>query len=243
MASKGTEVRRALLSLMAACLLVCQCYSKPQSRKVTLQGVANARELGNIPVKGGHLRSGWVYRTNSLYKLTNSDVRHLKQLGIRSLVDFRLDADRLQHPDRPEFIQSLAHVYWLPMSVETSPRGYRQLPEQHPRQIRELFEIFSKRDSYPLLYHCAAGKDRTGIVTALLLDLLGADRKIIMADYMASQENGAKFYVQADWMQALLTAVDAAGGIDAYLDRYGVTKVQRKAICSLLIRPGKPARS
>jgi len=207
-----------------------------EARRVPLQGVRNARELGGIPLAGqAHVRPGWVYRTNSLFALTDSDMTRLQQLGIRSLIDFRLDWDRIKHPDRPDYLPRLAHYFWLPMTLNTTPAGYRKMPDEYAEQIRELFHIFAQSENYPLLYHCAEGKDRTGIATALLLELLGADREQIVDDYMASLANGKKFYVEEAWIRGLLEGVDAAGGIDNYLDLHGVPREDREAIRRLLI--------
>ncbi|MBS2036250.1 tyrosine-protein phosphatase [bacterium] len=206
-----------------------------QERRVPLQGVVNARQLGGILVPGGRVRDGWVYRSNSLYALSDLDKVRLRQLGIRSLIDFRLDWDRKKHPDRPDFLTELQHYYWVPMTLTTSPTGYRKMPDEYPRQIQEFFHILAEADNYPLIYHCAEGKDRTGITSALLLELLGADRPTILADYMASRAAGPRFQVDESWMQGVFEAVDEAGGIDSYLEQHGVPRQELESIRRLLI--------
>lgn len=236
-------LRKAVIGLLAlSVLLLCQCFSQqpsPKSRKLVLEGAANCRELGGLEVKGGRVRPGWVYRTNTLEGLTDADLTRMKGLGIRTLIDLRLAHGHYERADRPEFVRSVAHLYWLPMNVDNSPEGYRRLPERHIKQMRELFTILSGRDAYPVLYHCHAGKDRTGIVTALLLELLGAERQTILGDYLSSRDNGAEFDVRKEWLEGLWSGVDAAGGIDAYLDRLGIPSAQRQAVRSLLVVPAR----
>lgn len=232
---QSTLMRAFLLVLM----LVLPLQSSPlsEARRVPLQGVANARQLGGIPVRGGKVREGWVFRTNSLYGLTAADAVQLRRRGVRSVVDFRLDWDRKKHPDRADYLASLQHYFWVPMTLNTTPEGYRQMPDEYAPQIRELFHVLAQAENYPLLYHCAEGKDRTGIATALLLELLGADREQIVDDYMASRANGSRFYVEEAWIRGLFEGVDAAGGIEKYLDLHGVSSLDRDAIRHLLIVP------
>ena len=226
-------MRECLLFLLLT--LVAWATPNWEERRVPLQGVANARQLGGIPVTGGRVREGWVYRSNSLFGLTDSDKARLQELGIRSLIDFRLDWDRKKHPDRPDFLVGLQHYFWVPMTLNTSHSGYRKMPDDYPDQIRDFFHIFAQAENYPVIYHCAEGKDRTGITSALLLELLGADRKIIMDDYMASRAAGSRFQVNESWIGGIFEAVDEAGGIDNYLEQHGVSREDRESIRNLLI--------
>lgn len=234
-------MRRAGLACLSLCLLLVPFLHRPdtRSRKLPLEGARNTRELGTIPVRGGQVRPGWVYRANSLEKLSDADVQILTRAGLRSVIDLRTRAVRTRHPDRAELLKTLQHVYLLPMEVHTSAGGYRRLPEDYSTEFRQLFGIFARRENYPLLYHCTAGKDRTGIVSALLLELLGAERPQIMADYLASRDNGRQFHVRREWLEGLLMAVDGAGGIDAYLERHGIAAPQREQIRRLLIVPAE----
>ena len=231
-----SSLMRAFLLLLML-VLPLRSSTLSDARRVVLQGVANARQLGGIPVRGGKVREGWVFRTNSLYRLSDGDEAILRSLGVRSVIDFRLDWDRKKHPDRPDYLASLDHYFWLPMTLNTTPEGYRKMPDEYSEQIRELFHIFAGAENYPLLYHCAEGKDRTGIASALLLELLGADRAQIVDDYMASQANGSRFHVEEAWIRGLFEGIDAAGGIENYLDLHGVSLLDRDAIRHLLIVP------
>jgi protein-tyrosine phosphatase len=226
-------MRKCLLFLLLT--LVAGAAPGWEQRRVPLQGVVNARQLGGIPVNGGRVREGWVYRSNSLFALTDADQARLRQLGIRSLIDFRLDWDRKKHPDRADFLAELQHYFWIPMTLSTSPSGYRQMPDDYPEQIREIFQVFAQPENYPIIYHCAEGKDRTGITSALLLELLGADRKLIVEDYLASRAAGARFQVDESWIGGIFEAVDEAGGIDNYLEQHGVSREDRVSIRRLLI--------
>jgi protein-tyrosine phosphatase len=87
------------------------------------------------------------------------------------------------------------------------------------------------------MYHCAAGKDRTGIMTALLLTMLGVDRDTVMADYALSDEVSAS--TKPENMAELLDEVQSQGGIECYLAGIGVTIETQGAIRDLLLEPAE----
>lgn len=225
---------RVLLMMLLFCLPLL-ASPLPEARRLRLETVANARQLGGIPVRGGVVRAGQVYRSNALAGLTPADQETLRKIPIRTVIDFRLEADRQGRPDPPSYVKSLAHTFWLPMDVQTSPEGYREMPEKHSEQIRQLFHVFAEPDNYPLLYHCAEGKDRTGIVSALLLEMLGASRDQIQEDYLASLSSGERFYVDTKWLNGLFEGIDKSGGIEPYLDLLRVSLEDRTQIRRLLV--------
>ena len=211
-------------------------------RRLALEGAHNLRQLGEIPVRGGKVRSGWVYRSNSLCRITPLDVDTLNAIGFHCLLDFRLSRERTpQKSDPPAFLETLV-VHDLPMQMELSRDGYARMPSENRDSFRKAFHFLAQRESYPILFHCVTGKDRTGIVSALLLALLGAERSVILDDYMESQRNGGAFHVEEDWINGTLDAVAQSGGIEAYLESYGVNPAEQRSIRQILIvaRPGVP---
>ncbi len=99
--------------------------------------------------------------------------------------------------------------------------------------FRRLFEQLGEDKSLPLLFHCSAGKDRTGVMTALLLTLLGVDRQTVIDDYLLS----AKVWNDANLVaiESLLTEVESQGGIEAFLSKIGVpadlqTKIRNRLL-------------
>jgi protein-tyrosine phosphatase len=103
--------------------------------------------------------------------------------------------------------------------------------EAIPR-YRELFALLSNPDNTPLLFHCSAGKDRTGLAAALVLHALGADRETVLEDYLASAEHLRRHYishietkphiapymtVREDYLATGLVEIEKYGGLDSYI--------------------------
>jgi protein-tyrosine phosphatase len=218
----------------------------------------NLRSLGGIPAADGkRIREGTVFRGGDIGGLTDACRRRMSALGIRAVVDLRSASERRKRPydwgeDRridvwghpKEFSDSglremIGKARGTPEEVTGAMRRlYSALPSSHAPSYATLFQWLS-HGRVPLLFTCAAGKDRTGVAAALLLWALGADREVIMADYLRSNEQigGLEAIVvnQFGWdprteqVQAVLTA-DAAylnamfdrvetqwGGVEAYL--------------------------
>lgn len=212
----------------------------PAQRAVLLAGTRNTRDLGGLPAAGGYVRNGKVYRSGALCFATEVDVQTLRSLGLTTVLELRTDEEiHRDGPDRIDLVQSVPISLRLPM---TNSRGrgaeaYRVLLEENGRAIRGFFELLGDPKSLPLLFHCSAGKDRTGILTALLLEVLGTPRECIMDDYLQSVRNSPNLVVEADWLQVVFARVDAAGGIGPFLDRMGVSEATRQAVRRNLVEP------
>lgn len=201
---------------------------------VILQGTRNTRDLGGIPVEGGQVKPALVYRSGALCFITADDVNTLEALKIRTLVDLRLqkeiDKDGLDRLKGPR-------VLFLPManSQGLGQEAYRYYMIENAPAIRGFFAALAEADSYPLLFHCSAGKDRTGILAALLLEMLGASREVIAEDYLQSVKNSPRLVVKPEWLGEVFSAVDKAGGIQAFLLANGVPMAQQQRIRELLV--------
>jgi protein tyrosine/serine phosphatase len=101
-----------------------------------------------------------------------------------------------------------------------------------------MMDLVAEPGRLPLLFHCAAGKDRSGILAALLLSLVGVEREIIMEEYMLSSEFCETLYPEA--MRGLLDTVETKGGIEAYLQDIGVSSETQAAIKTNLLRDTSP---
>ena len=99
---------------------------------------------------------------------------------------------------------------------------------------REAFELLADAENYPVLYHCAAGTDRTGVMSALLLTMLGVERATVIEDFRLSEKVDHGGSLPA--MSKLLDHIDAAGGIEKYLESIGVTRETQATIRELLLR-------
>lgn len=175
-------------------------------KSLPLQGAYNFRDLGGIFLKGNRrVKWGKLFRSDELSCLTNSDMEYLSSIGIRSVIDFRTENEIKKAPDR--VLESVKFNYPIaitPGAVRTS--NYDQTTQtrtlQHQmeemyekyvtdpnciRAFRIMFLILQNNLSAPLIFHCSAGKDRTGIASALVLLALGATEDEVTKDYLMSK--------------------------------------------------------
>jgi len=164
-----------------------------------LDGVHNFRPLPRFPLAdGGQLRSGRIYRSGALDLATQTDIAYLSALGLGTILDLR-------HPDEllPEGIahglrERVRHLSIFPVSstqeeiiaelngrygVGISPERYLHYLGLGGARFAEAFELFADDANYPILVHCTAGKDRTGVLLALVLEVVGVTHAEIAADY------------------------------------------------------------
>jgi protein-tyrosine phosphatase len=166
-------------------------------RLLPLDGVDNARDVGGLPLRGGgRTRYGVLLRTaNPNHEfLTPADITYLvEEFGLRLVLDLRSPEEierhgRFQHDgvDRAELTLIGASRDALPEGVElTVLEMYRGYLTDHLNVI-EAVRRLAAPDAGPALIHCAAGKDRTGTIVALVLDAVGVERDAVVADYALS---------------------------------------------------------
>jgi protein-tyrosine phosphatase len=177
--------------------------SAPDGRFPGLQGAHNFRDVGGYPTTDGRqVATGRVFRSGTLAALTDADHAILSSLGIRVICDFRSNRERANKPSR--FAENVAFDIWVrdhemsagdlvgklsepgvdpERSRQVMIDAYRTLPYEQADSYRELFRRIAA-DDMPLVFHCSAGKDRTGIAAALLLDILGVARETVIEDYV-----------------------------------------------------------
>lgn len=163
-------------------------------RALHIAGVRNARDIGGLSGALGTVRRGRVLRSAALDHLTPEGARTLADLGLRTIFDLRTGAERGLAPSRPAEAPELAHVATVVLdylgTLDDLPAGqfamYRHIADRSGTGIVEFFERLGRSGTAPVLVHCTAGKDRTGLTIALLLELLGVSRTAIAADYVAS---------------------------------------------------------
>lgn len=200
-------------------------------RVIPLVGGQNFREIGGYPtVDGRRLRRGLLWRSAKLDELTPEDVDVIRSLGIATIADLRRRSEREQSPTHEAIAAPARLLSWdVPLSRDeegyamlyraAAPEEYFQaisdlytlLPEEHSTHLRDLYGAVAD-GAMPILIHCAAGKDRTGIAVGLLLELLGVDRRNVMADYAKTEE-------LLDWNRLTKFAAAGAGVSREWLDR------------------------
>jgi len=168
-------------------------------RRVMLARPSNMRDLGGLPVRGGIVRRCAVFRAGGLHHLEENDLRIVGALGLRTLIDLRSGPELELHGEPPaELAARRVHLPMIPDVWDLRPldraetveayllERYLEMLELGRDAIRRTLHLMLDPGSYPVGLFCAAGKDRTGVMTAVLLRLLGADDATIVADYALS---------------------------------------------------------
>lgn len=177
------------------------------SRVLPLEGGRNFRDLGGYRTTDGKtVKWGKLFRSGVLHNLTADDYAYLQPLGIKAVVDFRTTEERRQEPTlwkageidhltwdysmgdmQGQFAKVLAKPDFSEGDIEQLMHGmYTSLVREQTPHYRAMFAHLIDGDA-PMVFHCTAGKDRTGIGAALLLTALGVDRKTVVADYTLTE--------------------------------------------------------
>ncbi|MDR1948955.1 MAG: tyrosine-protein phosphatase [Spirochaetaceae bacterium] len=181
-------------------------------RLLPLEGLYNVRDLGGYPAGGGQVKWGLLYRAGDLHDPRPQAKTYLENRRIRTIVDFRDDRERAEAPDGEFSTVEKIHVLSIyagsvldlraittgAAGEELMRRLYVSLAAECRSQYRRFFSILSDPENSPVLFHCSAGKDRTGLGAALLLSALGVDRETIVRDYLLSGEYVREKY--RDWL-------------------------------------------
>ena len=173
-------------------------------RLIGLEAVHNFRDLGGYPTAGGRTTK-WrtLFRSDGLYRLRGADdMSRVMQLGLKSVIDLRTEREQREQGIFPiDDIEvnfhhlSIVDVTWSDTEtpefddeVEFLVWGYRDMLEIGSSRFADAMHVLAQTDSLPAVFHCAAGKDRTGVLAALLLSSLGVDDAHICADYGLTQD-------------------------------------------------------
>ncbi|WP_298288834.1 tyrosine-protein phosphatase [Novosphingobium sp.] len=165
-------------------------------RVLALAHGSNFRDIGGYPTMSGrHVKWGMIYRSGATPLLTESDVAQVKALGLVEMIDLRSSEERVIAPTRLTGIRYTAIDYpmtsLMPTASGPSANGmvdlYRRLPRLLAPQLRIVFADLLARNG-PIMFHCSAGQDRTGVATAIILSALGVSRETVFADYHLSTQ-------------------------------------------------------
>lgn len=234
------KIRLLMGAVLALSLAVLAHPSTPEKREVQLDGTRNTRQLGGLPAAGGRVAQGKIYRSGALCFASRADAQRLHGLGIKTILELRL-AKEIQKdgPDKSYLTRGLRTLHWpMANSRGLGREAYLSYLEDNRSLFRDFFALLAQEQTYPLLFHCSAGKDRTGILSAMLLEALGTPREIILDDYIHSRRITPKLKVQEDWIQVVFDDIDQAGGIERYLGALGVTQAQLDKVRGLLVEKG-----
>jgi protein-tyrosine phosphatase len=202
--------------------------SDPAS-EILLQAAPNFRDFGGHPAAAGRrVRRHRLYRSELLLNLTPQDLARLADLRIGLVCDLRSPSERAHHSnewpadvpyerlamDEDETLSAVQPEKWSRRLADPAfdaarahaalVDNYRRMPESFAGDLRTLFQRLADPACPPLLVHCAAGKDRTGFVCAMLLWALGASRQTVFEDYLATRPRFTYERLMATRLQLLL---------------------------------------
>jgi protein-tyrosine phosphatase len=240
---------------------------QPQPRDLSWEGCLNARDLGGLPTRdGAETRYGAVVRADSIRQLSDDGWRALLEHGIRTVIDLRNDDERADDPPAEPPVE-VVHVRFMEASeteleeiraeldaavaaapdVATATRDvYLVFLQRFRSNIAASVRAVANAPEGGLVVHCAGGKDRTGLLSALLLHLAGVDDEAIAADYALSEvrlrPRHERWFAAAETEEELvrlrrITQTPAAsmvgvfeglerryGGVESYLRDAGATE-------------------
>lgn len=199
-----------------------------KQRRLAFSGSKNFRDLGGYRTTDSRaVRWGRLYRSDHLHKLTDADLRHLAALDLDRIIDFRAEYEKKEEPDRLPANTgiSLVELPILDSTTEIWQGSHEQfvkdnlgnidpaqflvktnieLATRFTPQMRQFIQELLSAQGRPVLFHCAAGKDRTGFAAALILRILGVPQETVMEDYLLSN----RYYLSAySWYFIVLQLV------------------------------------
>lgn len=222
-------------------------FASDNKRIINFEGAYNARDMGGFRTAGGGtVKSGLLFRSDELSGLTENDLARLDTLGIRTFVDFRsrkeIERSRNKLPRSARALELSIDGGDLNAVLDSvdensgpkiMERVNRSLVRKSGEVYREFFSLLARRGNIPLLFHCTAGKDRTGFAAAMFLSSLGVSREDIFRDYMLSAIGAEKKFgalieaapryasivtARPNYLAAALDEIDASfGSVEKYL--------------------------
>jgi len=236
----------------------------PTALHLDWPGLMNARDLGGLPVAGGgSIRERALVRSDNHSYLTEAGVAALRAYGVRRIVDLRGPNECEQWPSPLAGDPAYRN---LPVQGPDNPAGeptlaelYRGMLDRRPELFGAALVAIAEAPDGAVVVHCAAGKDRTGLVVALALALAGVPDETIGIDYAVTEQrmrstydelianaadDGERAYLRevlrttpANVTAALAHVRDRHGSVEDYLSAGGFTDAHREALVARLVEP------
>ncbi len=234
-------------------------------RHLGLAGTYNTRDIGGYKTEdGGQTRWQVFLRSDNMHNLTAADQDRLLDYGVRTVVDLRTTRETEATPnvfagsDRARYVwhnvigdERTASTEDVVTGVPSDriQRSYTSWLDRRQDQVREVLSTLAEPDTGAAIYHCAGGKDRTGVISALLLDIAGVSRQTIAEDYGLTgrylhqrnidsaveneetpfatwQQYQAEFCPPEGMIKTLQHLDDNYGGVEPYLEVIGLDAAQ-----------------
>lgn len=222
-------------------------------RRLQLENVVNCRDLGGYPCDSKSTAFGRFLRCGIPLTPTQADIVALLKHGVTTVIDLRGDFETQTMPSVFKYLDSVDYHHLCLFEINaaidndfdgTLARSYEISIENYKENYAKVLNIIANAKDGCILYHCYFGKDRTGMLTALLLYIAGVCFEDIIADYQVSytyllpfierekaqknetmwETNEANFLSEADNMASLLNFINKKyGSIMGYLHHIGIT--------------------
>lgn len=216
---------------------------QPPARHLKLEGTYNVRDVGGYLTTDGRI-TRWrrLLRADGLHRLTEEAQRTLLATGLRTIIDLRRPREAEHQPNVFATATTVRYRHMPLYQVVVGDQDertlgeiYRWVIDECQPQIAAVIRLLAEPDALPGLVHCTAGKDRTGVVVALLLGAVNVPAETIVADYAVSAENLRGEFIEEthqrvtaaglDWdkyQRLLISPEEYMRDMLAYLDdRYG----------------------
>lgn len=220
------------------------------SQNIQFKSVLNFRDVGGISVPGGkRIREGIIFRSANPDRISRKDSEKLRSLNIRTIIDLRAPHESNKQSGATDHAEILS----LPLDFrhttterlkpvirrrnsedaisDISNSLYLEILDAAAPVFGQLMDILDSPGRWPVLIHCHAGKDRTGIVVALLLLTLGAERQLIIDDFMVSNISLFPYFRRYLFIRTILTF-----GFYPYRNMLFAIQVKQRNIESVLDR-------
>ncbi|MEG1131990.1 MAG: tyrosine-protein phosphatase [Romboutsia sp.] len=228
-------------------------------RVVPLKNFSNFRDLGGYKTKDGRaVKWGLFYRSEDLSNLKDNDLKYFESLGIKYVLDYRSEDEVSRNPDvqvklvkninipgmnikgndnldMTTYVEQILQGSTMDINPEDLLReAYKIMPLDNPA-YKELFKLFRNPENTAILQHCTAGKDRTGVGSALILLALNVDEETIIKDYLESNDNRKSFTknimeTYKDYMkdEKVKKMIEGILGVDETLIKSSLNSIKNK---------------
>jgi protein tyrosine/serine phosphatase len=176
-------------------------------RRVLMETCQNFRDLGGYPTEDGRrVRWGVLYRADTLHRLNGADLQCLVDRDVQSIIDLRSSTEVSEH-GRVQLGERAITYHHLPMIDETQRAAAEAEPREMPTTAGEAYvlmknaggaaiaqaiRLLAAPGGLPAVFHCMAGKDRTGILAGVVLSAVGVSDEDVIADYLLTADTRAE---------------------------------------------------